>query len=351
MTLDANVKKSFKGFRLDMEFGINNEIAVLLGRSGAGKSLTLQCISGILSPDSGKVELNGSTVFDSEKGINVPLRKRRIGYLFQNFALFPHMNALDNVAYGSDKTKAKKILEEFNLSYLEKKFPAEMSGGEQQRVALARAIASEPKLLLLDEPLNALDASAKWSLVEVIKEVQKKHEIPVLYVTHDFTEAMALGNRIGVIEKGKLIQFGTREEVFYKPKNLEVAELVGVENIFNARLLSSSDEESMLDLGVKVKVEKKVNSDSSLLCIRPEDIMLIRKERPSRFENFYKGRIKDIEAFGSAMFKIFVELEENKNLTFTILIPRHVKEKMELKEGREVEISLKKEKIHVIENV
>lgn len=351
MALTVNVKKSFKDFKLDIEFGINNEVAVLLGQSGAGKSLTLQCISGILAPDSGKVELNGSTVFDSEKSINLPLRKRRIGYLFQNFALFPHMSALDNVAYGSDGKKAKKILEEFSLSYLEKKFPAEMSGGEQQRVALARAIASEPKLLLLDEPLNALDASAKWSLVEIIKEVQKKHGIPVLYVTHDFIEAIALGNRIGVIDEGKLVQFGTREEVFYKPKNLDVAKLVGVENIFKADVLGSSEEESLLDIGVKVKVGRKVSSGSSLLCIRPEDIMLIRKERPSRFENFYKGKIKNIEAFGSAMFKIFAELEENKSLTFTILIPRHVKEKMELKEGKDVEISLKKEKIHVIENV
>lgn len=353
--LEVDIEKKVNSFRLEVRFSIGNEILVILGKSGAGKSLTLNCISGIIKPDKGMIKLNNRILFDSEKNINMPLRKRKIAYLFQNLALFPHKRVIDNIAYAGSMKKAISIMQKFGIEKLKDRFPHEISGGERQRVALARAILAEPELLLLDEPLSALDQNTKWEIISFIKNLQREQRLPLIYVTHDFTEAVAIADKAGVIINGKLMQFGEREEVFYKPETREIAELVGTENIFEAELLREDNEKSSFNFkGIDIivnkrdgKKEKKRMAKKAILCIRPEDIMLIREDKPKRFENTYRAEIEALENFGNALVKITAKIEKNGE-RIKILVPRHVREKMEIREGKKIEVSFKKEKIHVI---
>lgn len=214
--LKVSVKKTIGdkktiGLALDAAFAVENGITVLLGASGSGKTSLLKLIAGILAPDEGIIEVGGQTYFDSKRKINLPVQKRRVGYVFQNYALFPHLTAAQNIAYGikgeSDGkyAKARLILDNFRLAHLEKRRPREMSGGEQQRVALARALASEPAIVLLDEPLSAVDISTRLDLLDEIDAAQKQANVPFIYVTHNEMEAGRLAKQRIILEQGKII--------------------------------------------------------------------------------------------------------------------------------------------------
>lgn len=214
--LKVSVKKTIGekknvGLALDVSFAVEKGITVLLGASGSGKTSLLKTIAGIFAPDEGVIEVGGQVYFDSNRKINLPVQKRRVGYVFQNYALFPHLNAAQNIAYGikgetaGKHEKAVSILENFRLSHLEKRRPREMSGGEQQRVALARALASDPAIVLLDEPLSAVDISTRIDLLDEIDAAQKYANVPFIYVTHNEMEASRLAGRRIVLEQGKII--------------------------------------------------------------------------------------------------------------------------------------------------
>ena len=233
MGLSVHLKKKVKGFNLDVAWEIDDDLSVLFGYSGAGKSMTLQLIAGLLIPDDGFIRIGNTTMFDRDKGINVPSQKRHMGYVFQDLALFPHMTALDNILYGSDtmgkperRERAREMIQTFHLEELEAKYPAELSGGQKQRVAFARALMRKPVLLLLDEPFSSLDNPLRIEMRRFLRDIKDRFDMPVVLVTHDVTEAFTVADTVIVYSNGKVVQMGTPQNILDNPLNCEVETLV-----------------------------------------------------------------------------------------------------------------------------
>lgn len=214
--LEIIIKKSFYQkrkleFELDVSFSVNEGITVLMGHSGSGKTSILRMIAGILAPDEGFIKVRQNTFFDSSQKINLPIQARNVGFVFQDYALFPHLTAEQNIAYGIKDKKlqtqqVEELLSLFGIEYVKKRLPIEMSGGEQQRVALARALASSPQILLFDEPLSAIDMKTRAKLLEEIKNAHRQTKIPFLYVTHNEFEAEQLADSRITLDKGRIIE-------------------------------------------------------------------------------------------------------------------------------------------------
>ncbi len=228
-------------FRLQVELTQSPGITILFGASGAGKTTLLECLAGLARPDRGRIVVAETTILDSDQSIDVPPQRRRCGYLFQTLALFPHMTVEENVEYGlsavpkSDRrSRSSAILESFRIAALAQRKPDQISGGERQRVALARALVTDPAYLLLDEPLSGLDAATKGRIVDDLRAWNRDHAIPILYVTHDRGEAFGLGDRVIVLEFGRIVAEGTPHEVLDNPRHETVAQLAGFENVFDA---------------------------------------------------------------------------------------------------------------------
>lgn len=233
MGLSVNLKKKVNGFSLDVAWEIGNELTVLFGYSGAGKSMTLQMIAGLLIPDDGFIRIGSTTMFDGSKRINVPSQQRHLGYVFQDLALFPHMTALDNILYGSNNTgkserreRAGEMIGAFHLEGLEEKYPAELSGGQKQRVAFARALMRKPYALLLDEPFSALDNPLRIEMRQFLRDIKKRVDVPIVFVTHDITEAFTVADTLIVYFNGKVIQSGAPKDVLDNPLSSEVEMLI-----------------------------------------------------------------------------------------------------------------------------
>jgi molybdate transport system ATP-binding protein len=227
------ISKKVNGFSLDVSWEIGNEMAVLFGYSGAGKSLTLQMIAGLMEPNRGIIRLNGEIFYDSLISINLSPQQRSIGYVFQDLALFPHMTVKGNILYGAkgmDKNirmqKCAELINAFGLKGLEDKLPSEISGGQKQRVAFARALIRRPKMLLLDEPFSALDAPLRMEMRNFLKDIRAEFNIPVVLVTHDLTEAFTMADRLIIYSNGKAVQSGTPTEIYNNPENQDVKRLV-----------------------------------------------------------------------------------------------------------------------------
>ncbi len=232
MGLSAQIIKKVKGFQLDVEWHIGNEIAVLFGPSGSGKSMTLQCIAGLLRPDEGSIRANGDIFFDHLQKVNVPPEKRPFGYVFQDRVLFPHMTVRGNIAYGlrgvpksETEKRVDEMIKSFHLGGLEDNFPAAISGGQKQRVALARALIRKPEALLLDEPFSALDVPIRLEMLKLVKEIRSEFPIPIVLVTHDAFEAYIIADKIIVYSGGKAVQTGSPSEIFCFPQGLELEQL------------------------------------------------------------------------------------------------------------------------------
>ncbi|MBR1695141.1 MAG: sulfate/molybdate ABC transporter ATP-binding protein [Selenomonas sp.] len=259
MELTVRIKKKLRNFTLAADFSVKDEVLALLGASGCGKSMTLKCIAGIETPDSGSIVLNGRVLYDSEKKINLSPQKRRVGYLFQNYALFPNMTIRENIRFAASGTAAEKNqkvqanLERFSLLELADSYPAELSGGQQQRVALARILASDAELLLLDEPFSALDSYLKWQLELELGDVLQSYDGTALLVSHDRGEVYRLADEAAVINQGRMEKVHTKEDLFRKPETLAATLLTGCKNVSRAMRLDAGHiraEDWQLDLAV-----------------------------------------------------------------------------------------------------
>lgn len=249
MSLTLDIAKRLGDFRLDVSLQTTGGVLGLLGASGCGKSKTLQCIAGIEKPDRGKIILDGHTFFDSECHVNVPVQNRRIGYLFQHYALFPNMTVAENIACGirghvpghEKENIIHSMMERLHLTGLEKQRPGELSGGQQQRVALGRILVNKPELLLLDEPFSALDSFLKAQVMTELREVIKQFRKDVIVVTHNRDEAYQLCDTIAVLDKGHLEVTGKTEDVFSQPQTRAAAMLLGCRNIETAQKRGSHE--------------------------------------------------------------------------------------------------------------
>ena len=231
---------SAPGFELDVSLNCEAGVTVLFGASGCGKTLTLDSLAGFLRPDQGRILLNNEILFDAESGVCLPPQRRGIGYVFQSYALFPHMSVEQNLAFGIARLptlerhrKVREMLDLFGLTALATRRPHELSGGEKQRASIARALVTEPRLLLLDEPVRGLDYPLRLDFYGVLRHIRQKYQIPILLVTHDVQEGFMLAERIAVYEAGRIVQTGTPDEIFLHPRSTAVARLLGISNIFS----------------------------------------------------------------------------------------------------------------------
>ncbi len=236
--LACKIKKKLGGFSLDVDITACSDITALMGASGSGKSMTLRCIAGISKPDEGKIVLGGVTLFDSEKGINLPPQKRNTGFLFQDYALFPNMTVLKNIMAGAKisphrecRRVAIELAETFHIAKHLNKYPHQLSGGEKQRCALARILMGSPDILMLDEPFSALDSHLRWELELELASVMKQFAGPVLYVSHNRDEVYRLCDHIVVMNNGRSEVTGQKWEIFKKPLTVGAARLTGCKNI------------------------------------------------------------------------------------------------------------------------
>jgi molybdate transport system ATP-binding protein len=304
------------GFLLDVAFSAQPGVTILFGASGSGKSMTLKSIAGIIRPDEGLIKINDDTLFDSERAIDLKIRQRGVGYVFQNLALFPHLSARDNVEFGmtdQPKTERRKraaaMMEALRIEHTASRKPRDISGGEAQRVALARALSCRPRILLLDEPLSAIDEATKRGIISDLKSINRELRLPIIYVTHSREEAITLGERVIVYERGRIVTEGEPLEVFGAPITASVARLTGVENIFEGRIVAKNESGGTMTVEITgeteaCRVEVPFGNESEdaqvRLAVPSGDILLATEEpRSTSARNRLRGRIAAIEDKGN----------------------------------------------------
>ncbi len=280
-----------EAFELNIHLRSDAAITVLWGASGAGKTLALNCLGGFSTPDEGRILVNDQLYFDGPTRVNLPPRQRRCGYMFQDHALFPHMTVRENlrfaVAVGRGNSRLDKhrrmndLLEAFELNDLAARKPAQLSGGQKQRAALARMLVGDPQLLLLDEPTRGLDARLRQAFYQVLRTTRERSQAPLVLVTHDLEECMQLGDYVCLMEAGKFVQNGPRDQVFAYPANLEVARALGIYNLFPAKViaLDPSRDTGTLDIaGSPVQgryLKGHLIGDQGYLCVRQTEARLL----------------------------------------------------------------------------
>lgn len=285
-----NLQKNLADFSLETAFNCDGKPLGLLGASGSGKSLTLRCLAGLETPDKGRIVLNGRVLFDSQRGINIPCRKRRIGYVFQNYALFPHLNIAQNIAFGLQdlpkderSQRVAKYLEMMQLSGLKNRYPHQLSGGQQQRVALARALAINPEALLLDEPLSALDTYLRDQIEKLLTEVLAGYQGITLFITHKLEEAYRVCSNLLVLSEGKVIANGSKEDIFERPANFTVAKITECKNFSTARVIDSQTIEA-LDWECHLNVIEPILESLNYVGIRAHHLTF--PEQPNQENTF-----------------------------------------------------------------
>jgi molybdate transport system ATP-binding protein len=296
--LEVRIKKSLPGFHLDVAFSVDREILAILGPSGSGKTMTLQCIAGLVHPDEGFIKLNDKVLLDSSQKVNLPPRTRKVGFVFQNYALFPHLTVRENIAYGIGKlprqeieSKVNQWLEKMNITGLGKRYPRQLSAGQQQRVALARALATEPETLLLDEPFSALDTQVKERLELELMALQSYYQGNILLVTHNLAEGYKLASKIAVYESGRIIQYDDKSKVITSPSCRTVARLTGVRNLMRGTIAAVDGiavNVNVPELGGIVKVtgadfKTYTTGQPVTIGIRPEFIHLVENPGENAF--------------------------------------------------------------------
>ena len=294
-------------FSYEARFEASDEIVVLFGHSGAGKSVTLQAIAGLIRPARGSIRLGDRAVFDSAGGVDLPAQQRSVGYVVQDLALFPHMTVADNVAFGippgiDKRQRVRELLELLRIPEMAHRKPGTLSGGQRQRVALARALARDARVLLLDEPFSALDDSLRVTLRKELLRLRAELGLTIIFVTHDLREAHLLADRLAVFDEGRILQLGPREEVFRRPASRRVAELTGTANIFEASFVAPGGDGTLLEVdGLRLRArgpEERFPPGTRVdAAIRAERINL---RRGGEFENALRAVVTEEFAFGSS---------------------------------------------------
>jgi molybdate transport system ATP-binding protein len=371
MRLEVTLRKRLPGFALDVAWTAGDEVAVLFGPSGVGKTLTLQCLAGLIRPDAGRITVDGRAFFDAAAGIEVPPQRRRIGYVFQGYALFPHLTVEENVAFGlRDRPRRERtertgaVLDRLGLRCLAGRRPPELSGGERQRVALGRALAIDPALLLLDEPLSALDQPLRRALRDELRDILREWGRAAVVVTHDFSEAYRLGDRIIVYDSGRVIHAAPRAELLWRPASEAVARIIGIRNILHGTVVKATPDRIQLRWrGLNLEA---VNSPSRAYLpaadtpiaffIRPEYVRLIRKDRgapdPGHHMNLMAGRIVAEADFGT-VWHLMIRLDEpgppaQGEWDLEVEVPRLVYEILEIGRDRRWQLSIHRGSIQVL---
>jgi len=369
--LEVRVVKRLPGFTLDAKWHAGDEVVTLFGPSGAGKTLTLQCLAGLIRPDEGRIVVNGTVFFDSSSRIDLPTQMRRLGYVFQGHALFPHLSVADNVAYGlhgrprgERQRRTAEILERLGLGELTGRRPSELSGGQRQRVALGRALAPDPALLLLDEPLSALDAPLRRQLREELLAVVREWGKTTVLVTHDLPEAFQLSDRVVVYEAGQVVQQAPKTELLSAPASERVARLMGVRNILSGTVQKAMQDR--IQLRWRGQTLEAVNSPTHSYLpepgaplsffIRPEYVRLIRKDHApadaAHHMNLMSGRVVGERDFGPT-WTLYFTLDEpgavaQGDYDLEIEVPRMVYEILEIARDRHWKLSIHRGSIHVL---
>lgn len=337
---------------LSLPFGRPHTL-VLFGPSGSGKSTLLRCIAGLERPDTGRIQCGPEVWFDGESKRFVPPSSRSVGYLFQDYALFPHLTVERNIGYGfreaagETRTEAvRKMIAFCKLEGVEGRYPGQLSGGEQQRVALGRALLRRPKILLLDEPLSAVDAPTRDRLRGDLERFLRESQIPAIYVTHDPVEALALADDLAVISHGEILQVGRPEMVFNQPASEEVAAIVGVETMVPGRIVGRSEDLIALDVaGVHVwAVDPSSGRNTFYISIRAEDVVLQKGTfAESSARNHLPGRVSEIRLMGAV-----AKVKINCGFQITALVTRQSVQSLGLREGSEVAAVIKASSVHLI---
>lgn len=300
MSLIVDIEKDFGSFSLKVDIEQENGVLGFLGESGCGKSMTLKCIAGILKPDKGRIVLNGRVLFDSEKKINLPPQERKVGYLFQNYALFPHMTIKENIEIGlfnlskEEKNKiVKKYLKKMKLEGFEKRYPHQLSGGQKQRIAFARALACNPDILILDEPFSALDYHLKSNMENELIEIIKDFKGHIVYVTHDISECYRICDDIVVFSKGLGLNKRKKSELFKHPMSMTEAVITGCKNISEIDVI---DENKVFakDWGIECSISNKILDNAKYVGIRAHHMKLIKHNLQFSRENLFELTVVNI---------------------------------------------------------
>jgi molybdate transport system ATP-binding protein len=313
--LRAGIRKNFAGspgaaFCLDVEFVVSAGVTILFGASGAGKTTLLDCIAGLETPESGRITVGQTALFDSDTHVDLPPNRRAVGYLLQTLALFPHMTVQENVQYGLHRLakpererRCHEVLESFRIGALAQHRPAELSGGERQRAALARTLVTRPRVLLLDEPLTALDAVTKSQIVADLRAWNREQQIPILYVTHQREEVFALGEHVIALDGGRITAQGSPYEVLQRPELESVAQLAGFENILDATFIAEHPEQGTMTcrvgesaLSLEVPLTRVDRPRPLRIGIRAGDILLASSSPQGlSARNVFSGTITSLE--------------------------------------------------------
>jgi molybdate transport system ATP-binding protein len=362
--VEVNISKRLGNFSLDLSLNLQKELTVLFGPSGSGKSVTLQTIAGWMVPDAGTIRVNGSVYFDKQRGINLPIHRRRIGYVLQEPSLFPHMTLFENIAYGASglpskerQNKVLQIIERMKLNGLENQFPCQLSGGQKQRGALARALVASPPLFLLDEPFASLDNPVREKLRLDLLRIRKEDNVPFIFVTHDVDEAFVVAEEIVVLNEGKVEQRGSKEDIFYRPQTENVAKFFGAKNIFRGKIEEIRHDEGKMRVWVEEKGFSAVipyepggfREEWVLFCIRPEEIMILKEGKPIKANlqsNIFPGEIVRIVERGGEHTLFFKQGKDD--FDFEISLSNLAYRSLKLREGDKASVAFKWESIWVI---
>ena len=366
--LEVRIRKRFANpegsFKLNVHFRALAGFTILFGASGAGKTTLLDCIAGLSDPDEGRIAVGGEDLYDSEKKRDVAAWKRRIGYVHQDLALFPHLTAEENVAYGlrtlsaaERQTRSREMLGLFGIDRLRDRRPAQISGGERQRVALARALVTEPRALLLDEPLAALDRPTKSSLVGDLRKWNQHHRIPILFVTHNGEEVFALGNEVIVLDAGRIVAQGQPHQVMRAPRLETVANLSGFENIFDATVLALHEDRGTMvcQLGTCHAGSGQLELETPLIRadvgsrlrvgVRAGDLLLATgKPRGLSARNVLPGKIRRLEQRDV----IIAAVVDCGGMEFEVHITLAARDALQLGPGKRVWVVVKTHSCHLM---
>lgn len=359
----ASIPASERDFLLDLEFEAVPGFTILFGPSGSGKTTVLDCVAGLATPDAGRIAVGKATFFDSNARVNLSVPRRNVGYVFQDLALFPHLTVEENVEYGlahlakSERgEKVSAMLREFRIEHLGGQRPKHISGGERQRAALARSLVTDPCVLLLDEPLIGLDAPIKSKILEDLRRWNQAHKIPILYVTHSREEVIALGERVLVLDQGRIIAQGTPHEILSAPLQETIAQLAGFENIFDASVWLVHEDRGTITCRLPGEIEgtfvlletpliRAAQSSCVRVGIRAGDILLaIAKPEGLSARNILPGTVLSLERRDMVVFATV-----DCGVTMRVQLTLAARNELKLQAGQQVWLVIKTHSCHLMQ--